>query len=361
MKTNTFLLLSALSLTTLLTACESGQETDNAQLQSDISPVIPKVNGTVMAIRTDDNQHVRQGDTLALLDDRDLRLRVQQAEIALEQAQANVSVARRNTQAASIGTGPVSDNSAAAIASIAAAQEGVKAADVRVRQATLNFNRQEQLLAQESTPRQVYDNVKAEKEGAEAGLRVAQAQVAVLQRQASAARRQVTTAQTQVGVVGEGIRVAELAVKQARTNLENARLQLSYTVITAPTAGIVSDKSIQLGQVVSVGQTLLKVADDRKTWVVANFKETQMAEMRVGQPVEVNVDAYPDKTFRGRVESVSPATGARFSMLPPDNATGNFVKVTQRVPVRIAFAEAADASTPLRAGMSVSVLVKDKI
>ena len=113
--------------------------------------------------------------------------------------------------------------------------------------------------------------------------------------------------------------------------------------------------------ILAAGQTLLKVADDRKTWIVANFKETQMADMRVGQPVEVNVDAYPDKTFKGRVESVSPATGARFSMLPPDNATGNFVKVTQRVPVRIAFAEAADAATPLRAGMSVSVLVKDKI
>jgi membrane fusion protein, multidrug efflux system len=207
----------------------------------------------------------------------------------------------------------------------------------------------------------VYDNVKAEKEAAEAGLRVAQAQVVVLQRQANAARNQVTTAQTQAGVVGANIPLAELAVKQARANVENARLQLSYTIITAPTAGVVSDKSIQLGQVVAAGQTLLKVADDRKTWIVANFKETQMADMRVGQPVEVNVDAYPDKTFKGRVESVSPATGARFSMLPPDNATGNFVKVTQRVPVRIAFAEAADAATPLRAGMSVKVLVKDNI
>lgn len=361
MKTNTVLLLGALALTTLMTACHSGQETDNAQLQADISPVIPKVNGTVIALKVDDNQHVKAGDTLALLDDRDFVLRVQQAEIALEQAQANVTLARKTSHSATLGTAPVSDNAQAATAGTAAAQEGVKAAEVRVRQATLNFDRQAQLLAQESTPRQVYDNVKAEKEAAEAGLRVAQAQVVVLQRQASAARNQVTTAQTQAGVVSANIPLAELAVKQARANLENARLQLSYTIITAPTAGVVSDKSIQPGQVVAAGQTLLKVADDRKTWIVANFKETQMADMRVGQPVEVNVDAYPDKTFKGRVESVSPATGARFSMLPPDNATGNFVKVTQRVPVRIAFAEAADAATPLRAGMSVSVLVKDKI
>jgi membrane fusion protein, multidrug efflux system len=356
------LLRSAAFLLTVsaLTSCGSGQETDNAQLQADISPVIPKVGGSVVTIKVEDNQRVQAGDTLALLDDRDFVLRVQQAEIALEQAEAGVSVARRNTQAAGIGTATVTDNSEAATAGIAAAQEGVRAAEVRVRQATLNFNRQEQLLADQSTPRAVYDNVKAEKEAAEAGSRVAQAQVAVLQRQASAARKQITSSQTQVGIVGEGVRLAELAVKQARANLATARLQHSYTVITAPATGVVSDRNVQLGQVVAPGQSLMKVANDTKLWVVANFKETQTATMRVGQPAEIKVDAYPDKVFKAQIQSLSPATGARFSMLPPDNATGNFVKVTQRVPVKIALTEQPDPATPLRAGMSVAVHIQEK-
>ena len=183
-------------------------------------------------------------------------------------------------------------------------------------------------------------------------------QVAVLQRQASAARKQVTTVSSQAGVAGEGIKLAELAVKQARANLETARLQRSYCVITAPANGVVSNKSVQIGQVVSPGQALMQVAGESHVWIVANFKETQVGKMRVGQLAEVKVDAYPDKVFKAKVESLSPATGARFSMLPPDNATGNFVKVTQRLPVKIAFTEAADPATPLRAGMSVAVTVK---
>jgi membrane fusion protein, multidrug efflux system len=357
MNKHSYLLFISALLFSALTSCNSGQETDNAQIQADISPVIPKVGGSVVAIKTDDNQQTKIGDTLVVLDDREFRLRVQQAEIALRQSEANVVLSQKNTRSAVIGTSSASESSGAAAAGIEQARAGVKAAEVRVRQAMLNFDRQAQLLAQQSTPQAVYDNVKADKEGAEAALNIAKAQVAVLERQASAAKTGVTNAQNQAGVAGEATVLAKLAVEQARANLETARLQHSYTVITAPVTGIVSDKSVQVGQVVSPGQPLMKVANDSRVWVIANFKETQVGEMRVGQTADVKVDAYPDKVFKAKIESLSPATGAKFSLLPPDNATGNFVKVTQRLPVKIAFTEKPDPSTPLRAGMSVAVTV----
>jgi len=354
-------LLSSITLAGMfllsLASCNSGEETDNAQVQADISPVIPKVPGTVIAIKTDDNRPTRIGDTLVVLDDREFALRVQQAEVALQQAEANVTLARKQSQAASSGTGSVADNADAATAGIAQAQAGIKVAEVRVLQARQNFDRQATLFEQQSTTKSAYDNTKSEYDAAEAQLGVAREQVSVLQRQASAARKQVTTVSNQASVAGAGIPLAELAVKQALANLETARLQHSYCVITAPANGVVSNKSVQVGQVVAPGQTLMQVANESRVWIVANFKETQVGNMRVGQLAEVKVDAYPDKVFKAKVESLSPATGARFSMLPPDNATGNFVKVTQRLPVRIAFTEAADPATPLRAGMSVAVIV----
>ncbi|WP_161787159.1 HlyD family secretion protein [Hymenobacter sp. IS2118] len=335
--------LAALSLAALLTGC-GGEETDNAQVQADISPVIPKVPGTVREVRVADNQRVQRGDTLVLLDDRDFALRVQQATIALAQAEANVTMARQNRQAADQGVGAVASNSAAAQAGIAAAQAGVETARVRTLQARQNLDRQSALLAQQSTTQQAYDNVKADYDATQAGLAAARAQVQVLSRQAAAARQQVGSTRTEAATAGTGIALAELAVEQARAALATARLQASYTALLAPAAGVVSDKSVQLGQVVNPGQTLLKVANDAQLWVVANFKETQLEGMKVGQPVEIKADAY-DREFAGKIQSFAPATGARFSLLPPDNATGNFVKVTQRVPVKIAFTEAPDAKT----------------
>jgi len=356
MKPILFTFLAGLALTVLLAGCGSGQETDNAQIQAEISPVIPKVYGTVMAIKTDDNRPATLGDTLVTLDDREFVLRVRQAEVALQQAEANVTLARKTAQTASSSTGSASSNADAASAGITQAQSGIKIAEVRVLQSKQNFDRQAALYAQQSATKATYDNTKAEYDAAEAQLNAAKQQVAVLQQQASAARKQVTTVSNQAGVATGGIRLAQLAVKQARNNLETARLQHSYCVITAPANGIVASRSVQVGQEVSPGQTLMQLAGDRKVWVVANFKETQVGEMRVGQPAEIKVDAYPDKVFKGKVESLSPATGARFSMLPPDNATGNFVKVTQRIPIKIAFTE-IDPNAPLRVGMSVEVTV----
>ena len=347
----------ALSFAALLSSC-GGPETDNAQVQADISPVIPKVGGTVLAVRVADNQRVRRGDTLALLDDRDFTLRVEQAEIALAQAEANVGMARQSRRAADLGTGTQADNSAAAAAGIGTARAGVLTARVRARQARQNFQRQAALLAEQSATQQAYDNALAERDATAAALALAEAQVRVLTSQAAAAGKQVLSTRTQADVAGAGVALAALAVRQARAALATARLQRSYTALLAPAAGVVSDKNVQIGQVVAPGQTLMKVANDGRLWVVANFKETQLATMKVGQAVEIKADTYADKVFAGTIESLAPATGARFSLLPPDNATGNFVKVTQRVPVRIAFREAPGAATPLRAGMSVSVEVK---
>ena len=340
----------------MLTAC-GGQETDNAQVQADISPVIPKVGGTVLAVRVADNQRVQRGDTLALLDDRDFKLRVEQAEIALAQAQGSLAMSRQSYRAAQQGTSTVSDNSAAA-AGIGSARAGLLTARVRTRQAQQIFQRQAALLAEQSTTQQAYDNTLAERDAAQAGLALAEAQVRVFSSQAAAAGKQVLSTRTQADVAGSAVALAELAVQQARAALATARLQSSYTVLLAPAAGIVSDRNVQIGQVVGPSQTLMKVANDGNLWVVANFKETQLAEMKVGQAVEITADTYSDKGFAGRIESLAAATGARFSLLPPDNATGNFVKVTQRVPVKIAFTEAPGAATPLRAGMSVRVEMK---
>lgn len=341
-----------------LTGCSSDQETDNAQIQSDISPVISKVGGSVSEIRVQDNQRVKKGDTLVILDDRDLALQVQQATIALEQAEANVKLAEKNSKVSEISTVTASDNSSTAQAIVARAKENVRASEIRLKQATLNFERQSTLLADKATPKQAFDNAKSDKESAESQLKAAQAEVNVLLQQVKVTQKGILSAKSQAGVALQNIMMAKLGVEQARTALANAKLQHSYTVIKAPTNGIVSDKNVQIGQVVAVGQPLMKVADADNVWVVANYKETQVGQMKVGAQAEVLIDAYPDKTFKAEVSSISPATGARFALLPPDNATGNFVKVTQRVPVKIKFVETIEASTLLRAGMSVSVTVK---
>jgi membrane fusion protein (multidrug efflux system) len=175
----------------------------------------------------------------------------------------------------------------------------------------------------------------------------------------SVARNQVTAAQQQVAQAQQQVAVAQAVVKQRQTDLDNAKLQLSYTTLVAPANGIVSRKSVQPGQVVQPGQQLIGLVSSGKTWVVANFKETQLENMKVGQPVKLEIDAYPNEEFDGHIESLSAATGARFALLPPDNSTGNFVKVTQRVPVKIVLNK-EDPEHPLRTGMSVNAIVKVK-
>jgi membrane fusion protein, multidrug efflux system len=343
----------------LLAGCSGKQETDNAQLETDISPVIPKINGTVVKILVEDNQVVNEGDTIVLLDDATYKIAVKQAEIALMTARQNVALSKSNKGAISTGVTSAAAGSNAVAANMYSAKAGVEAAKVKADAVTKNYERFKNLLEQKSATQQQYDNVKAEKDDAVQQLKIAEGQVIALEKQIEAARSQVATTRANVYSSDNGIGIAELNVKQAEANLEAAVLQLSYCAVTAPSKGVVSKKNVQKGQVVAAGQPLMAIADNQKVWVVANFKETQVEKMKVGQEVEVDVDAYSDKTFKGKIESFSQATGSKFSLLPADNATGNFVKVTQRIPVKIIITDNKN-EYPLRAGMSVSVKVKTK-
>ena len=312
---------------------QSHEVTDNAQIDADISPVVARVGGYVKEIRFTDNQFVKAGDTLVVLDDRDYQVKLQQAQAALSSTRQSVDVSEYQVSEAKTG--------------IATAEANIAAAKVRVWKANEDFTRYENLYNDHAITKAQYDDAKAEKEAAEAALTVAQTQVPTQNRRISTNERQV------------GATASNVASRQA--DIDFARLQLSYTVITAPADGIVSKRNIQLGQLVQAGQTLFAIVNDKGIYITANFKETQMEHLKIGEKVDITADAYSDSTFQGTIESFSGATGAKFSLLPPDNATGNFVKVVQRLPVRIRIdADSAFVRRSLRPGMSVDVTVHTK-
>lgn len=305
--------------------------TDDAQVDGDISPVVARVGGYVKEIRFKDNQFVHQGDTLVVLDDRDYKIKLEQAKAALSAAEAQIGVSRSHVGSTQANVPP--------------AQANVEAAGAKLWKINQDYARYENLLEGHAITQSQFDAIKAEKEAAEAELAAAKKQVAATQSQVSASKQQVAATRS-------GIASYEAAI-------DFAKLQLSYTVITAPVSGIVSKRNIQIGQLVQPGQNMFAVVDNNRIYVTANFKETQLAEMKPGQPVEIDVDAYPKQPFSGTVESFSGATGAKFSLLPPDNATGNFVKVVQRMPVRISFDSLSEQwQKKLRPGLSVFVKVK---
>jgi membrane fusion protein, multidrug efflux system len=277
-------------------------ETDDAYVEQHIDPVLPRVSGFVSEVLVDDNQKVEKGQLLLKIDSRDLQAKVDAARAALENARAKIAVARANVTQAS-------------------AESGKSAADLE---------RYAALRRKEEISQQQYDAA------------------------ATAAR----TGSAAVAAEKKSVTAAEAEAAQKKGDLDFAQLQVSYAEVLAPSTGLVSKKSVEVGQYVQAGQPLLAIVEDRDVWVVANFKETQLKKMRVGQEVEMTVDAYPKTVFRGRVESFAAATGAKFALLPPDNATGNFTKVVQRVPVKIVLADRADPEHPLRAGMSVNAIVK---
>jgi membrane fusion protein, multidrug efflux system len=347
------------------------EDTENSQLETNIVPVLPKVGGWVTAVLVKDNQRVNAGDTLVKIDDRELKIKVQQAQVALKNAEANVTLISANASSvgANVGTSDASialQNAGidAATATIATAMANVESAKIRIWRTTQDFNRYSQLVKEKSAPQQQLDNAKADKETAEAALVVAQTQVESAQKTIEIAKKQVgvgnsqkAAVQTQVGAAQQQVNVARLQIEARKAELDLAQLQLSYAAITAPMSGQVSRKNVQLGQLVNAGQPLMSVVDDSNVWVVANFKETQIGKMQVGQKVKVKVDAYKNSEFEGTIESFAGATGAKFSLLPADNASGNFVKVVQRVPTKILIFNKSETATPLRAGMSVEVIV----
>lgn len=317
------------------------EETDDAQIESDIAPIVTRVPGFVERLLVDDNTAVKAGDTLVVIDQRDLQIRVLQAEAALENARANLATAQA-------GFNTSSETALGARSSQLAAESNVEIAEVRARRAEQDFKRYEELIKTNSITKQQYEQAEADRDAAVEQLEMAK-------RQREAAHRQTSASNSQRTASDRTIKLAETVVKEREAELEYAKLQLSYANILAPYNGVVSQKNVQPGQYVQPGQSLFALVTDKRKWIVANFKETQLEKMRPGQEVEIEVDAFPHDTFMGKVESMSPATGAKFSLLPPDNASGNFVKVVQRVPVKIILTDAPDKVSLLRAGMNVIV------
>lgn len=310
---------------------EHHEDTDDAQMDADISPVIARVAGYVNEIRFQDNQHVKEGDTLIKLDDRDLRIKVEQAQAALENAKAMISVTKANIGTAQANVETVKSNN-------------IDEAKIRLWKATQDYDRYEKLLDEKSVTQQQFDVIKAEKETAAAAL--------------DAANKQEQSSSMQFQAVDKQLAANQSDVDQKQADLDYAKLQLSYGTITSPTTGTVSQKNVELGQLVNAGTPLCAVVSDSAVYITANFKETQLTNMKVGLPVSIVVDAYPDKEINGTVYRFSAATGAKFSLLPPDNATGNFVKVVQRIPVKILLDTDKATLAMLRPGMSVKVSVK---
>jgi membrane fusion protein (multidrug efflux system) len=336
------------------------EDTENSQLECNIVPIAPRIQGYVDVIYVKENQRVKKGDTILKLDDRDLKIHLQQAIINAKSAGANVSVVKSNVTSADASASAVSTSIITAQAGIETAKANVDAAKVRVWNATENFKRYEKLFNQTSATQAQYDAALAEKEAAEKQVAVLEKQVQAAEAQLKVAQQQSAASRTQASGVGTQVNLAEVGIQQQQANVDYAQLQLSYAYIIAPCDGFISKKNVQVGQLVNPGQIVMSIVDDAQLWITANFKETQIENMKEGQDVEVKVDAYPDKTFKGKIESLQAATGSKFSLLPADNATGNFVKVVQRVPVRIALLDDKNDKYDLRAGMNVNVAVKVK-
>ena len=352
--------------------------TDDAQIDGNITTIAPKVKGQVAHLYVEDNSIVRKGDILVLLDDRDLKDAVAQAAAARAQAAAAQSaavigvpqqIAVTSAQIAQADAGVAQGESgiANARATLVAAQAQLAAAQANLVKATNDEKRAHTLVAQGAISQSdadateaAYQSAKAARDAAAEGVREAQAnldraQAQLQQGAAELAQAQTGTDTTKIKQAQASTAGAQAAAAQAA--LQAAQLQLSYATIRAPIDGVVSKRSVNVGDFVSVGQPLMAVVDQKNIWITANLKETQLTNVRIGQPVAIKVDAFPHEKFRGTVQSIAPATGSTFALIPPDNATGNYTKVVQRVPVRIVIDQTSDPSRLLRQGLSVVVTI----
>jgi membrane fusion protein, multidrug efflux system len=345
------------------------ETTDDAYLAGHLHPISARISDTVQRVSITDNQHVVEGQTLVILDPNDYKVRLDEAQAALDAAgkQVQTAAAAINTtsQSATAQTtqaqGAIAEANAsiqASKAAVIAAEAGVPRAEAQLQQANATSEREEvdrgryqDLYSKEQVSKQTLDHQRASYEVAVAGKAAAQEQVRQAQAQLIAAQQGVARAEAQLTSSKGGLQsaqatkletrvrdgqfaTAQATMAQAEASLEDARLQLSYTIIKAPVSGRVGRKSVEAGQRVQIGQPLMAVVEDHP-WVVANFKETQLAKMRAGQRVEIEIDAFPKHKFNGRVDSLAPGSGNEFALLPPDNATGNFTKIVQRIPVKI--------------------------
>jgi membrane fusion protein, multidrug efflux system len=371
------------------------ESTDDAQIDARVTQIAPRVGGIIARVAVNDNQRVEAGAVLIELDPGDYKVAVDKAKAELADAEANALAARSNvpitsttaTSGVTTARGGIAQAQAAGAATereVEAARARLTSAHARVREAETNATKTARdverfrgLLAKDEIAQQQFDAAVAAAETAkasadaarsqvveaEAGIRVAESRLIQARVSEQQARAELETAQTgpdQVTATKARASAADARAQQARANLAQAELNLQYTVVKAPAAGVISKKGVNVGQVVQPGQPLLALVQIDDVWVTANFKETQLKNMRPGQRAKVDVDALGGREFSGKVDSIAGATGARFSLLPPENATGNFVKVVQRVPVKIVLDGAQDPDRLLRPGMSVVPTVYTK-
>ena len=376
-----------------LWATAGREKTDDAQIDAHVTPMATRIGGTVLRVPVADNQQVEGGATLVEIDPRDYEIALERVKAELADAEAaaqaanvnvpitsttlssNVSTARGGVEQAQAAIADGQGGIEAARARLATAQARVREAEANATKTARDVERFKGLLAKDEIPQQQFDaavaaadatraatdSARSQVTEAEIGIKAADsrlAQARVAEQQAQAGLRSAQTAPEQVAATRARAAAAAARVEQMRAAVKQAELNLQYATVKSPVKGIVSRKSVEVGQVVQPGQPLMAIVALDRVWITANFKETQLENLRAGQPVTVKVDAYGGREFRGKVDSIAAATGARFSLLPPDNATGNFVKVVQRVPVKIVLDEGQDPGHLLRPGMSVVPTVR---
>lgn len=309
---------------------EKYEETNDAQVESYINPVSARAGGYIQHVRFNEHQLVKRGDTLVILDDREYRAQLEVAEAAMDDAHAQLTVLTASIHSAETGTHVNKDQI-----------DGARARYVQQQQ---DIRRYTNLVKEEAATGADLEQVKAHYDVAESDY--------------SAAQNGLKTNEAHIAELKTHFALLQADIKRKQAVLELAQLNLSYTIIRAPYSGRLGRKSILEGQQIQPGQPLVSIINESEKWITANYKETQVADMYVGQPVEIRVDAINNKLFKGRIMAIAGSTGSRFSLLPPDNSTGNFVKIIQRVPVKIEFTD--KESFNVISGMNVTVAVKKR-
>lgn len=310
---------------------QNHEETNDAQVDQFVTPIMARITGFIKEVRYNENQFVHKGDTLLVIDNREYKAHLDMALADVENAKSNSIVIEKNVATTSN--------------TISVRQAQLQAAKTEVWKTKLEYNRYKELVSQDAATEQQLEKVKADYELAQAHYQEIANTIQSAALNTAEASAKIPTAQT--------------VIQSKQAVADNATLFLSYAIITAPYDGWVGKKMIQPGQMIKEGQTLVSIVSKEK-WITANFKETQLQYLSVGQEVTMQADAIRERKFTGIIESLSPASGARFSLLPPDNATGNFIKIEQRIPVRIKL-KVSDVQTDfLRAGMNVTVIAEHK-
>lgn len=368
------------------------ESTDDAQIDGHINPVSAKVSGQVVSINVEDNQYVKAGTVIVQIDPRDYKIALERAKADLAAAQSGAQAAHTQvpitstttssqTSLAGAGVEQAEQAKAAAMRDVDTARAKLESSRARVRETQANYTkalqdleRMKLLIGKDEISKQQYDTAvaiadaaRAARDSTQAGVdessrtiqagqaRVAQAEARI--KEAKATLEATRTAPQQMAISRSNAKTAVARVEQAQAALAQAELNLQYTQVKAPIDGIVSERKVELGEYVQIGQPLLALVPLHNVWVTANYKESQLKNMRQGQKAIVTVDAYGGREYEGHIDSIAAATGAKFSLLPPENATGNYVKVVQRIPIKIVIDRGQDESHPLRPGLSVIATV----